>query len=98
MVFRGSLFTHGFLEEAITRRDDYAEINDRVLDDFYQALCDIFARFPVDKQPTESHTESDLIWPVLRILGWTSHLREQNLSAHGRWDVPDGSAVQEQTP
>ena len=50
----------------------------------------MFARFPVSQSPNESQTEDDLIWPVLRLLGWTASLRQQNLSAHGREDVPDG--------
>ena len=37
-----------------------------------------------------SQTEDDLIWPVLARLGWTASLRQQNLSAYGRVDVPDG--------
>ena len=35
-------------------------------------------------------TEDDLIWPVLARPGWTSSLRQQNLSARVREDVPDG--------
>ena len=31
-----------------------------------------------------------MIWPVLSALGWTASLRQQNLSAAGREDVPDG--------
>ena len=31
-----------------------------------------------------------MIWPVLRLLGWKSQLRQQNLSARGRDNVPDG--------
>ena len=31
-----------------------------------------------------------MIWPVLARLGWTASLRQQNLSAYGRVDVPDG--------
>jgi hypothetical protein len=38
----------------------------------------------------ESQTEDDLIWPILRALGWTESLRQQNLSPKGRDDVPDG--------
>ena len=40
--------------------------------------------------PNESQTEDDLIWPVLLRLGWKESLRQQNLSDHGRTDVPDG--------
>ena len=44
----------------------------------------------IASSPNESQTENDLIWPVLTQLGWTASLRQQNLSAHGREDVPDG--------
>ena len=40
--------------------------------------------------PNETHTEDDLIWPVLECLGWTEKLRHQNLSERGRDEVPDG--------
>ena len=40
--------------------------------------------------PNESQTEDDLIWPILSALGWSASLRQQNLSATGREDVPDG--------
>ena len=46
--------------------------------------------FPIEGSPNESQTEDDLIWPVLAMLGWTASLRQQNLSATGREDVPDG--------
>ena len=31
-----------------------------------------------------------MIWSVLAVLGWAASLRQQNLSARGREDVPDG--------
>ena len=34
-------------------------------------------------------------WPVLAHLGWTASLRQQNLSAAGRQDVPDGLLFQD---
>ncbi len=53
-------------------------------------LSSVFDGFPSSLSPNESQTEDDLIWPVLKLLGWTESLRQQNLSAHGREDVPDG--------
>ena len=50
----------------------------------------IFQHFPITGSPNESQTEDDLIWPVLAALGWAASLRQQNLSARGREDVPDG--------
>ena len=64
-------------------------------------LSDLFHRFPTNLEPNESQTEDDLIWPVLKCLCWTASLRQQNLSAHGHKDIPDGllfadSSVKEQ--
>ncbi|WP_298352964.1 hypothetical protein [Rhodoblastus sp.] len=53
-------------------------------------LSEIFAKFPAAKNPNEAQTEDDLIWPVLQALGWSQCLRQQNLAAVGRDDVPDG--------
>ena len=53
-------------------------------------LRGIFVSFPTAQSPNESQTEDDLIWKVLHRLGWISSLRQQNLAARGRDDVPDG--------
>jgi hypothetical protein len=89
-VFQGSLFSRDFLTDSITRLPDWASIDDlgiAQLEDDLRAICD---RFPITRTPNESQTEDDLIWPVLHRLGWTASLRQQNLSARGREDVPDG--------
>ena len=54
----------------------------------------VFERFPTAGTPNESQTENDLIWPVLERVGWPASLRQQNLSAYGRADVPDGLLFQ----
>ena len=87
--FEGSLFAEDFLREAITELRDW-DLADEGLRDLEAALRGLFNRFPTDLSPNESQTEEDLIWPVLSRLGWTAHLRQQNLSAVGRQDVPDG--------
>ena len=88
--FQGSLFAEDFLRESIVDLPDWQDFDELTLDGVESALRDIFARFPADRSPNESQTEDDLIWPVLNRLGWTASLRQQNLSAHGREDVPDG--------
>ena len=89
-AFQGSLFASDFLSDAITRLPDWQELDDASLEDLEAALRAIFDRFPAAASPNESQTEDDLIWPVLARLGWTASLRQQNLSAFGRVDVPDG--------
>ena len=90
--FRGSLFAHDYLQESVTRLDDWRDIDAAA---FEAAVGGVFARFPMAGSPNESQTEDDLIWPVLAHLGWTASLRQQNLSAAGRQDVPDGLLFQD---
>ena len=89
-AFQGSLFASDFLRESVTELAEWSAIDDATLDAFEVALCDVFARFPVSQTPNESQTEDDLIWPILAQLGWASSLRQQNMSVHGRDNVPDG--------
>ena len=87
--FDGSLFAEDFLREAITQLPDW-DLDDEGLVEVESALRGLFDRFPTDLTPNESQTEDDLIWPMLARLGWIASLRQQNLSARGRKDVPDG--------
>ena len=89
-AFQGSLFANDFLCESVSRTADWEAIDDAALDDLQAALRTVFEGFPFAGAPNESQTEDDLIWPVLRALGWSASLRQQNLSAVGREDVPDG--------
>jgi hypothetical protein len=89
-VFQGSLFSRDFLTDSITRLPDWDSIDDPKLAQLEHDLRAICDRFPITRTPNESQTEDDLIWPVLQRLGWTVSLRQQNLSARGREDVPDG--------
>ncbi|MBC6403449.1 MAG: restriction endonuclease, partial [Hyphomonadaceae bacterium] len=87
---RGSLFTSGFLSETIRTLPEWKTLDGAGLDRFDRNIRDIFKRFPTSGTPNESQTEDDLIWPVLKALGWTESLRQQNLSPKGRMNVPDG--------
>jgi hypothetical protein len=84
------LFSLDFLNEAIRNLPEWKAIDDDAVIAFRDDLTSILSRFPTDKSPNESQTEDDLIWPVLQRLGWTASLRQQNLAAKGRDDVPDG--------
>ena len=88
--FQGSLFANDFICDSIVGTPDWKVIVDSELDTFGASVRDVFNGFPIASSPNESQTENDLIWPVLTQLGWTANLRQQNLSAHGREDVPDG--------
>ncbi|MCK1552697.1 hypothetical protein IVB11_27560 [Bradyrhizobium sp. 177] len=67
-----------------------AEISAAEISDLAKSLTDIFSKFPTRQTPNEAQTEDDLIWKVLKLLGWTAFLRQQNLAPKGREDVPDG--------
>ena len=89
-IFQGSLFSNDFLEDSIERVADWQGLAERDLEALAGDLRGIFDRFPTAQTPNESQTEDDLIWPILGRLGWTASLRQQNLAARGRDDVPDG--------
>jgi hypothetical protein len=83
----GALFTQDYLVEGITDTAQYRAVD---VADARAKLTAIFASFPYASGPNEATTESDLIWPILNALGWSEYLTQQNLSASGRVDVPDG--------
>ena len=89
-AFQGSLFANDFLRDSIAETSDWQGLDDIALDNLEGALRTVFDGFPYAGAPNEGQTEDDLIWPVLGALGWSASLRQQNLSAAGREDVPDG--------
>ena len=88
--FQGSLFAQDLLYRSIAEFPEWEAYDERDLASFESEVPSLFERFPTDGKPNETQTEDDLIWPVLRLLGWTESLQQQNLSAKGRKDVPDG--------
>ncbi len=91
-AIRGSLFATDFLNdpESIGELSAWKDLDDGALGQIESRLRELFERFSNRQDPNESETEDDLIWPTLEHLGWTAHLRQQNLSGAGRADVPDG--------
>lgn len=90
IVSEGSLFSSDFLTDTICATPEWQAISSKDFATFETTLRTVFDRFPIMHSPNESQTEDDLIWPVLSALGWDDALRQQNLSAKGRDDVPDG--------
>lgn len=88
--FQGSLFTSDFIASAISASSDWRTVSQEQIDSLKADLVDIFTSFPIGQTPNETRTEDDLIWPVLRRLGWMHSMRQQNLTVRGRDDVPDG--------
>ena len=89
-TFQGSLFAEDFLSDTITKLPDWQALDDAAMDSLAVSLRDLFEGFPMTTSTNECQTEDELIWPVLKLLDWTDYLRQQNLSAHGREDIPDG--------
>lgn len=83
----GALFTQDYLSQGIVGTANYQAVDTATM---RSELVQILAGFPHADTPNEATTEGDLVWPVLRLLGWTDFLTQQNLSAAGRVDVPDG--------
>ena len=82
-AFQGSLFSNAFVEGAITDLPDWSALGDTDLLKLRDDIAGIFARFPTGQTPNETHTEDDLIWRVLALLGWSDSLRQQNLTTKG---------------
>ena len=87
-VLQGGLFTSNFLADAVQEMAEWQRWDDA--SGLASELQNIFDAFPSEQEPNESQTEDDLIWPILNCLGWSAHLRQQNLTPQGRDDVPDG--------
>ena len=91
-VLHGGLFPPDYLQESVCELREWNALGEDALDAFIaeaQRIIEPFASGGASRA-NESHTEDDLIWPVLASLGWTASLRQQNLSVAGRTDVPDG--------
>lgn len=88
-AYHGSLFTNDFVESSIAGLHDWQALTDQELRSLRTAINGLYARFPTNQTPNEATTENDLIWPILRALGWDQFLTQQNLTASGRQDVPD---------
>lgn len=83
----GALFTQDYLTDGIRATTAYGAIDAAAVRERLKAIV---SGFPHASQPNEATTESDFVWPVLELLGWADYLTQQNLSASGRVDVPDG--------
>lgn len=92
---QGSLFSSDFLTDTISMTPEWQTLTHEACVGAIAQLRTAFSHFPISQSPNESQTEDDLIWPVLSLLGWSDALRQQNLSAKGRDDVPDGLLFQD---
>ena len=91
-ILHGGLLPPDYLQESIRELPEWSALGEDALDAFIAEARRILKPFAgaTASRANESHTEDDLIWPLLASLGWTASLRQQNLSAAGREEVPDG--------
>ncbi len=85
----GQLFTHCFLTEGIRETSEWRESRrtPEAFAGFRAGVAERYASISRFSLPNEAVTEEELIRPVLRLLGWTDYLPQQE-AAHGE-DVPD---------
>ena len=80
----GSLFAQDFLNGPLESSEAWQALTAAELEAVGATLREVVERFPRQHEPSEATTEDELIWPVLRGLGWRDVLRQQRLSSHGR--------------
>jgi hypothetical protein len=85
---RGSLLTQDFLAVGIQQTDAWKEMPEQGFQAFSQESSRIFARIDASTRINEAQTESELIHPILRALGWTL-LPQEQANTKGRADIPD---------
>ena len=86
----GGLFTRNFLMEGIAATLQWAALNDSRAANMRSAVEALFASLAALKNPGEAVTEKDLVYPVLKAIGWGDLVFVQpNASVKGRKDVPD---------
>jgi hypothetical protein len=88
LLMQGQLFSHDFLTRGIFDTAPWQTFDQARLDTFSTELRRVYGVLAVDSALNEAQTESELIEPVLALLGW-DHLPQINLSITGREDVPD---------
>ncbi len=86
-IINGSLFSTNFYTET---ENLSAGLTDLEFAAFRKGLRKTFKTFFKDRNPNERQTADTLVLPILKLLGWDDVIQEQNLSAKGRYDVPDG--------
>src|ERR1043166_3822691 len=89
-MLRGSLFTQEYLLEGIKDSEAWKALDEQVVAAVQSAVGERLTAVQKLKKPNEAETEAEVIWPVLRALGWQHSLPQQNLSFGGREKVPDG--------
>ena len=86
---QGKLFTQDFLQEGIQQTSAWAKITEAEMAAFRSKANKALTAFPATLRPNEAVTISEVIEPLMRLLGWRDVLPQQTSSGKGRMDVPD---------
>jgi integrase len=86
---QGQLFSRDFLFEGIRQFEPWTDLAEEGLLTVRRSLQELFAGYGPETVLNEAATESEIILPVLALLGWTDYLQQQSASRSGRQDVPD---------
>ncbi len=89
-MLRGSLFTREYLLEGIKDSEAWKALDEASVAAVRATVAERLTAIQKLKKPNEAETEAEVIWPVLRAVGWEHNLPQQNLSFGGREKVPDG--------
>lgn len=84
----GQLFPEDYLKDGIQRDSAWHTLSGDEAEQFAADIRDIFEGFPVGGTPNEARTESEIIVPILALLGWSDLLPQQQ-AGRRRTDVPD---------
>lgn len=88
-MLSGGLFTRDFLIEGVQGTAAWQKLDGASLAGLRDRLATLCASFANIKNPNESETEKELIWPLLEAAGWADMSVQQSLSVKRREDVPD---------
>ena len=84
----GNLFSEYFLKEGILSTPDWENLDSEAATKIWNEIQKIVGSFEKRVAPDEADTETDLIEPILKLLGF-EYARQKPLSHKRRSDVPD---------
>jgi hypothetical protein len=89
-MIQGGLFTRDFLSEGIVEEEAWRGLDDESVRTSHAEVGRLLNHLVALRRANEAETEKELIFPLLAAIGWQYVLPQQNLTAGGRQDVPDG--------
>jgi hypothetical protein len=87
-MLQGHLYGQDFLKEAIQLMPEWQSVSEADVAVFSERLRAIAEQFSRSRNPNESVTEAEAVYPLIRLLGW-EYLPQQSSAIKGRSEVPD---------